>query len=73
MADECTLIVDLPIFVLLQPVWMDLGPDPEVYLARIAWTTVGGGDKMPLLFVQTENRAQTQLDLLQLNPTSGVR
>ncbi len=47
------------------PVWMDLGPENDIYLARAAWLPDGR------LTVQIENRAQTRLDLLAFDPASG--
>ncbi len=45
--------------------WMDLGDDPEQYLARVQWLPDGA------LTAQVENRAQTQLRLLRLDPKTG--
>ncbi len=39
----------------------------EVYLARVAWLSPS------VLVAQLENREQTQLDLVALNPANGVR
>ncbi|MGB3717342.1 MAG: S9 family peptidase [Candidatus Promineifilaceae bacterium] len=50
-----------------EPVWMDLGDDADVYLARVAWLPDGS------LGVQIENREQTNLDLFVFNPDTGVR
>lgn len=47
------------------PVWMDLGSDPDIYLARVNW--LPGGD----LVAQVQNRTQTQLDLLRFDPRTG--
>jgi dipeptidyl-peptidase-4 len=47
--------------------WMDLGDDPEQYLARVQWLPDGS------LTAQVENRAQTRLDLLRLDPRTGKR
>ena len=45
--------------------WMDLGDDPEQYLARVQWLPDG------TLTAQVENRAQTELTLLRLDPKTG--
>jgi dipeptidyl-peptidase-4 len=45
--------------------WMDLGDDPEQYLARVQWMPDGS------LTAQVENRAQTRLSLLHLDPKTG--
>jgi dipeptidyl-peptidase-4 len=45
--------------------WMDLGPDEDIYLARVHWFPDG------TLAVQRENRAQSALDLLRYDPRSG--
>ncbi|MBR0551783.1 DPP IV N-terminal domain-containing protein [Stakelama marina] len=46
---------------------VDLGSDPDIYLARVDWTPDGR-----TLLVQRENRAQTELDMLAVNPISGA-
>jgi len=45
--------------------WMDLGDDPEQYLARVQWMPDGS------LTAQVEDRAQTSLRLLRLDPRTG--
>lgn len=45
---------------------VDLGADPDYYLARVDWLPDGSA-----LIVQRENRAQTELDILRVNPESG--
>ncbi len=47
--------------------WLDLGRDDDCYLARVEW--------MPdsTLVAQVEDRAQTRLDLLRLDPATGER
>ena len=45
--------------------WMDLGDDPEQYLARVQWMPDGS------LTAQVEDRAQTRLSLLRLDPKTG--
>ncbi len=48
-----------------EPVWMDLGADQDVYLARVQWASA------EKLLVQILNREQSQLDLLLCNPQTG--
>ncbi|KAA3654890.1 MAG: S9 family peptidase [Chloroflexi bacterium] len=48
-----------------EPIWMDLGRDEDVYLARVQWAS---SEK---LLVQMLNREQSQLDLLLFNSTTG--
>jgi len=48
-----------------EPVWMDLGEDEDIYLARVDWFTDGR------LAVQIENRLQDELRLLVFDPESG--
>jgi dipeptidyl-peptidase-4 len=50
-----------------EPVWMDLGPDNDLYLARAAWLADGA------LLAQVENRDQSRLDFVRLNASSGER
>ncbi len=45
---------------------VDLGPDRDVYLARVNWSPDG-----KTLYVQRQNRAQTRLDLLSVDPATG--
>jgi len=45
--------------------WMDLGDDPDIYLARVRWMPDGS------LWAQVENRAQSQLDLIRFDPRTG--
>jgi dipeptidyl-peptidase-4 len=47
-------------------VWMDLGDDPEQYLARVHWTPDGA------LLVQVTDRPQQRLRLLRLDPRTGT-
>jgi dipeptidyl-peptidase-4 len=49
------------------PVKVDLGPDADIYLARVHWSADGH-----TLYVERENRAQTQLDLLKVDPLTGA-
>ncbi|WP_429911907.1 DPP IV N-terminal domain-containing protein [Glycocaulis sp.] len=46
---------------------MDMGRETDIYLNRVDWSQSGG-----TLWVQRQNRAQTQWDLLALNPTTGA-
>jgi len=46
---------------------VDIGPDRDIYLARVDWAPDG-----KTLYVQRQNRAQTQLDLLAVDPASGA-
>jgi dipeptidyl-peptidase-4 len=50
-----------------QPVWMDLGPEPDIYLARVQWLPDGR------LSAQIENRQQTALELVSFDPHTGER
>jgi dipeptidyl-peptidase-4 len=45
---------------------VDLGPDVDIYLARVDWAPDGG-----TLYVQRENRAQSRLDMLSVDPATG--
>jgi dipeptidyl-peptidase-4 len=49
------------------PVKVDLGGDTDIYLARAKWSRDGGS-----LYVERQNRAQTQLDLLAVDPKTGA-
>ncbi|WCT74793.1 DPP IV N-terminal domain-containing protein [Sphingomonas naphthae] len=46
---------------------VDLGTNTDIYLARVNW---GPGGKA--LYVQRENRAQTRLDMLKVDPATGA-
>ena len=48
------------------PTWMDLGDERDIYLARVQWMPDGS------LWVQRQNREQTQLDLLRFDPETGT-
>jgi dipeptidyl-peptidase-4 len=48
-----------------EPVWMDLGPEEDIYLARVDWLPGGR------LAAQIENREQTRLDLVVFDPATG--
>ena len=45
---------------------VDLGRDRDIYLARVDWAPDGSA-----LYVQRQNRAQTKLDLLRVDPATG--
>ncbi|AMK17920.1 MULTISPECIES: S9 family peptidase [Sphingobium] len=45
---------------------VDLGPDPDIYLARVNWSKDSA-----LLYVQRQSRDQKTLDLLAVDPASG--
>jgi len=45
---------------------VDLGTDRDIYLARVDWSKDGR-----TLYVQRENRGQTRLDLLAVDPATG--
>jgi dipeptidyl-peptidase-4 len=46
---------------------VDLGPDNDIYLARVDWSHDG-----KTLYVQRLNRAQDRLDMLAVNPATGA-
>jgi len=46
---------------------VDLGPNPDIYLARVDWSKDGR-----TLFVQRESRDQKRLDLLAADPANGA-
>ncbi len=50
----------------VRKVTVDLGPDKDIYLARVDWAPDGKA-----LYVQRQNRAQTQLDMLRVDPATG--
>lgn len=50
-----------------QPVWMDLGDDEDIYLARVSWA--GNGR----LIAQILNREQTRIQVVLLDPTTGEK
>jgi dipeptidyl-peptidase-4 len=45
---------------------VDLGTDPDIYLARVNWSRDG-----KTLYVQRQNRDQTVLDVLAVDPATG--
>ncbi len=46
---------------------IDLGPNPDIYLARVDWAADGSA-----LFVQRLTRDQKRLDLLRVDPATGM-
>jgi dipeptidyl-peptidase 4 len=48
-------------------VYADLGSDTDIYVARVDWSKDGR-----TLYVQRQNRAQTRLDLLAIDPETGA-
>ncbi len=50
-----------------QRVKVDLGPDRDIYLARVDWSADGR-----TLYVQRLSRDQRRLDLLSVDPSTGV-
>jgi dipeptidyl-peptidase-4 len=49
------------------PVKVDLGADSDIYLARARWSAHGEA-----LYVERQNRAQTKIDLLRVDPKTGA-
>ena len=49
------------------PVWMDLGHDPDIYLARVDWMPDGS------LCAQIQSRDQMRLDLVRFDVSTGAR
>ena len=47
-------------------VTVDLGPDKDIYLARVDWAPDGR-----TLYVQRQDRAQSKLDMLKVDPATG--
>ncbi|CEM09172.1 unnamed protein product [Vitrella brassicaformis CCMP3155] len=52
-------------------VWMDLGPDDEVYVARVDWVDLPTASGRPSLLVQLQNRPQTELHLMLFDTATG--
>jgi dipeptidyl-peptidase-4 len=50
-----------------KPVQVDLGPDSDIYLARVNWSKDGKD-----LYVQRQSRDQQTLDLLCVDPATGA-
>lgn len=48
-------------------VQVDLGPERDIYLARVDWAPDGR-----TLYVQREDRGQTRLDMLKVDPATGA-
>ncbi|MFN3988978.1 MAG: DPP IV N-terminal domain-containing protein [Erythrobacter sp.] len=48
-------------------VQIDLGPDKDIYVARVDWAPDGSA-----IYVQRQNRAQTMLDMLRVDPKTGT-
>ncbi|MCE2458412.1 MAG: S9 family peptidase [Dehalococcoidia bacterium] len=48
-----------------EPIWMDLGDDDDIYLARVDWMPDGS------LCAQLQNREQTRLDLVRFDTSTG--
>ncbi|MFW2351440.1 DPP IV N-terminal domain-containing protein [Qipengyuania sp.] len=46
---------------------VDLGEESDIYVARVDWAPDGSA-----LYVQRENRAQTVLDMLEVDPATGA-
>jgi dipeptidyl-peptidase-4 len=46
---------------------VDLGDDTDIYLARVDWAPDGSA-----LYVQRQNRDQTRLDMLKVDPATGA-
>src|SRR3546814_6874025 len=44
-----------------------MGADPDIYLARVHWSADGD-----TLYVERENRDQTRLDMLVVDPATGT-
>ncbi|MCA0904539.1 S9 family peptidase [Qipengyuania aquimaris] len=69
VAGSANAIVDL--FVMdpngQNRVKVDLGDDPDIYLARVDWAPDGSA-----LYVQRQNREQTVLDVLKVDPATGA-
>ena len=49
-----------------EDVEVDLGSNPDIYLARVNWSADGS-----VLYVQRQSRDQKTLDLLEVNPETG--
>ncbi|MBA2918403.1 alpha/beta fold hydrolase [Sphingomonas sp. MAH-20] len=61
-------VVELHVFDVAtgKSVKVDLGTDPDIYLARVDWTKDG-----KTLLVQRESRDQKKLDMLRVDPATG--
>jgi dipeptidyl-peptidase 4 len=62
--------VDVSLYVIdpagTHKVKVDLGPNRDIYLTRVDWAPNG-----KTLYVQRENRAQSELDMLAVDPATG--
>jgi dipeptidyl-peptidase 4 len=62
--------VDVSLYVIdpngAHKVKVELGPNRDIYLARVDWARDG-----KTLYVQRENRGQTELDMLAVDPGTG--
>jgi len=69
VAGSANVVVDL--FVMdpdgQNRVKVDLGSDPDIYLARVNWAPDGSS-----LYVQRVNRDQTAIDVLKVDPATGA-
>jgi len=50
-----------------KPVWVDLGDNPDMYLARVHWAK-----DSKTLYVERLSRDQKRVDLLSVNPKTGA-
>jgi dipeptidyl-peptidase-4 len=68
LAGTANALVELHVFDVAtgRHVKVDLGPDPDIYLARVNWTKDGKA-----LLVQRQSRDQKRLDLLRVDPATG--
>ncbi|HSH02686.1 MAG TPA: S9 family peptidase [Anaerolineae bacterium] len=48
------------------PLWLDLGDEPDIYIARVGWTPDGR------VWVQRQNREQNTLDIILFDTESGA-
>ena len=51
----------------IKPVKVDIGADPDIYIARVNWAPDGR-----TLYVQRETRDQKRLDMLAVDPATGA-
>jgi dipeptidyl-peptidase 4 len=68
LAGTPNALVELYVFDVAggQRVKVDLGRDPDIYLARVNWTKDGKA-----LLVQRQSRDQKRLDMLRVDPATG--
>ncbi len=66
-----TANVDIALFIMdpdgTERVQVDLGDERDIYLARVDWAPDGR-----TLYVQRQNREQTRLDMLAVDPATGA-